>query len=235
MTTRARIQRPFRGRVYSNVGAPVQNPQMYSGAMPGYVYPSYLGSYWNQFLASTGELPSVVVLNSGNGDVAWNSDYEGLCTTLHGLGITVLGYTYSNYGTRPAGTVEAAIGNYLGAGITPGGNGVNGIFINQFQSTAGGFSYYSGICASIKSQFIAGGGSHNPPIWGNPGVYLDSSYLALPVTAFITFKGALLTYMGETVYNVSIAGTPSTGRGLYPGQVRAPRLSGGAGSGGRDC
>ena len=141
---------------------------MYSGAMPGYVYPSYLGSYWNQFTASTGELPSVVVLNSGNGDVAWNSDYEGLCTTLHGLGITVLGYTYSNYGTRPAGTVETAIGNYLGAGITPGGNGVDGIFIDQFQSTAGGLSYYQGICASIKSQFIAGGGSHNPPDLGEP-------------------------------------------------------------------
>ncbi len=214
---RARIPRNApRGRVYSNPGAPVQNPQMYSGALPGYVYPSYLGSYWNQFLASTGKLPSVVILNSGNGDVPWNSDYEGLCTSLHNLGgITVLGYTYSNYGTRPAATVEAAIGNYLGAGITPGANGVDGIFIDEFQYTSGGYSYYSGICASIKSQFIAGGGSHNPPIWGNPGVYLDSSYLALPVTAFITFEGPLLTYI-DGAYNVSIAGTPSSGRGLYP-------------------
>ena len=180
--------------------------------LPGYVYPSYLGSYWNQFLASTGKLPNVVVLNSGNGDVPWNSDYEGLCTSLHALGITVLGYTYTNYGTRTLGTVEAAIGNYLGAGITPGGNGVDGIFIDQFQYTTGGVSYYTSLCASISSQFLAGGGSATPPIWGNPGIYLDSSYLAITaITSFVTYEGNVANYLRNPPYNVSVSGTPNSG------------------------
>ena len=170
--------KPPRGRVSSNHGAPVKNPTPLSGSiMPGYVYPSYLGSYWTGFLASTGKLPQYVVLNSGNGDVAWNSDYEALCTSLHALGITVLGYTYTNYGTRTLATVEAAIGNYLGAGITPGGNGVDGIFIDEFQYTTGGVSYYTSLCASIQSQFLAGGGSRHPPDLGQPG---DLPGLQLP-------------------------------------------------------
>ena len=205
----------LRGRAVSNPGAN-PNLRMACGAMPGYVYPSYLGSYWNQFLASAGKLPSVVILNCGNGDVPWNSDYEGLCTSLHALGITVLGYTYTNYGTRTAATVEAAVGNYLGAGITPGGNGVDGIFLDEFQSAAGGFSYYSGICTSIASQFAAGGGSAHPPVWGNPGTYLDSSYLALPVSTFVTFESDVAAYLRAAPYNVSVSGTPVSGQGTYP-------------------
>jgi len=186
---------------------------MSGSILPGYTYPSYLGSYWNQFLVSTGSLPNTVILNSGSGDVPWNSDYEGLCTSLHALGITVLGYTYTQYGVRSAAAVEAAVGNYLGAGITPGGNGVDGIFLDQFQATAGGFSYYSGICTSIASQFLAGGGSPTPPIWGNPGTYPDSSYLALPVNTFVTFEGDVLSYLRNTPYNYSVSGIPTTGRG----------------------
>ena len=180
--------------------------------MPGYVYPSYLGSYWTQFLASTGHLPQYVILNSGNGDVPWNSDYEALCASLHALGITVLGYTYTNYGTRTLATVEAAIGNYLGAGITPGGNGVDGIFIDEFQYTTGGVSYYTSLCASIQSQFLAGGGSATPPIWGNPGIYLDSSYLAISaITSFVTYEGNVANYLRTPPYNVSVTGTPNSG------------------------
>lgn len=203
---------PSRGRAVATA-TPVQGMQF--GAMPGYLYPTF-GNAWANFTASTGKLPSVVILNSGNGDVPWNSDYETLCSQLHARGITVLGYTYTNFGTRPAATVEAAVGNYLGAGITPGGNGVDGIFLDLLPSAAGSFAYLSGICSSIASQFAAGGGSNNPPIWGNPGTTIDSSYLALPISTFITFEGDIYAYQDATPFNISVSGTPVSGQGLYP-------------------
>ena len=188
---------------------------MRAGIMPGYLYPTY--PEWARFLASPGLLPSIVILNCGNGDIPWNTDYQALCTSLHALGITVLGYTYTINGTRAAATVEAAVGNYLGAGITPGGNGVDGIFLDEFQATAGGLAYYQGICASIQAQFAAGGGSSSPLIWGNPGTWLDSSYLTLPIATFITFENHIVTYPPPTTpFNVSVAGVPQTGAGLYP-------------------
>ena len=187
---------------------------MNCGAMPGYLYPTY--SNWQTLLTTPGaRLPSVIILDNDNGLAAWAAPFTTLCTQLHALGITVLGYIYTDYTAVALATAEASVGNYLGAGITPGANGVDGIFIDEFEPASGQLSYYTSLCSSIQTQFAAGHGSATPPIWGNCGSYVDSSYLALPVTTFITFENTIEEYVSITPYNVNTSGTLSSGSGTY--------------------
>ena len=68
--------------------------------MPGYLYPTY--PEWARFLASPGLLPAVVILNCGNGDIPWNTDYQALCTSLHALSATSPSLATPTRSTAPA-------------------------------------------------------------------------------------------------------------------------------------
>lgn len=187
---------------------------MRAGPLPGYLYPTQPG--WTTLLGSSGKLPSLVILNPASGAGPWNSDFETLAVNLYGKGIaTIIGYIHTQYGAASITTMEAEVGNYVAAGITPGVNGVTGIFIDEFPNAAGSFSYYSTLCSSIQSQFAAAG-MPNPVIWANPGTAMDSSYLALPVTTFMTVEWTLATYNGSTPWNVLISGSGSDGSATEP-------------------
>jgi hypothetical protein len=202
------------GRVYQTTAPTV--PAIQTGAAPWYLFPTF--PQWTVLESSTGLLPAVAIMNNGNGDVVWDSTWGALATALHAKGIKLLGYVYTQFGTRPEGDVETAIGNYLQPGFTPGLDTVDGIFFDQFNNLTGSESYYNDLCISVKSQFEAvGSGANSPLIWGNPGTAIAASYLTLPIDVFVTFEGPITAYQNFTPFNVNASGFIS-GAGQWPRQ-----------------
>jgi hypothetical protein len=151
--------------------------------VPAYFYSS---SIWDQAI-NTKPDPTVVLLNVDNGvGTSPLSHFQTLVKQAQNAGITVLGYSSTEYGARSISSVETEVSEYKSW------YGVNGIFFDLTQGTSGEFSYYQTLANYVRSK-ISGG-----VVWLNPGSYPDPSFMSIANTVMV-FEGSYSSYLSDQV------------------------------------
>jgi hypothetical protein len=151
--------------------------------VPAYFYSS---SIWDQAIDTSPD-PTVMLLNVDNGvGTSPLSHFQSLVRQAQDAGITVLGYSSTEYGARSIGSVESEISDYKSW------YGVNGIFLDLTQGTSGEFSYYQTLANYIRST-ISGG-----IVWLNPGSYPDPSFMSI-ANVVMVFEGSYSSYLSDQV------------------------------------
>ena len=133
--------------------------------MPAYFYP---GAGWTRAITSKPP-PSVMILDvtsSGAGS-APNRNYQAAVKRAQGAGITIMGYSSTDYTRRPAAAVEADVTRYRSW------YHVSDIFLDEVSSDGGAAAYYQRLASYIHSV--------NPgsTVMLNPGTYPDQRYMSI--------------------------------------------------------
>jgi len=113
--------------------------------IPMYIYPTYLGSFWNVIEANPTNVEYVIAnVETGPGTSA-NSDYTTHIDNCRAVGIKVLGYVDTNYAGIAQSTVESemTIWNSLYA--------VDGFFFDRVPNVVGSEAYYTALNVYAKS------------------------------------------------------------------------------------
>ncbi len=151
--------------------------------------PSYpwAASFWTRAMDSK-PAPGVMILNvtglgAGNAPVP---HFQSLVKKAHAAGVSVLGYSSTEYGQRPAAAVEADARNYKAW------YKVNGMFLDLTDNTRGELSYYRKLASYIRAV--------NPGsvIWLNVGAYPDPGYMSVG-NVVVAFEGSYASYRGLQV------------------------------------
>jgi Spherulation-specific family 4 len=146
----------------------------------------YSSSTWDQAIDTKPD-PTVILLNIDNGvGTSPLSHFQTLVKQAQDAGITVLGYSSTEYGARSVSSVESEISEYKSW------YGVNGIFLDLTQGTSGEFSYYQTLANYIRST-IPGG-----IVWLNPGSYPDPSFMSI-ANVVMVFEGSYSSYLSDQV------------------------------------
>jgi len=121
-------------------------------------------------------------LNVDNGvGTAPVSHFQTLVKRAHARGITVLGYSSTNYGARSIASVETEVRRY------EAWYKVNGIFLDLTQGTPGELSYYRTLATFIRAHI------RNAVIWLNPGSFPAPSFMSI-ANVVMVFEGSYATY-----------------------------------------
>lgn len=151
--------------------------------VPAYFYASNI---WDQAI-NTRPDPTVMLLNVDNGaGTSPLSHFQSLVKQAQAAGITVLGYSSTEYGARSVSSVESEINDYKSW------YGVNGIFLDLTQGTSGEFSYYQTLANYVRSK-ISGG-----IVWLNPGSYPEPSFMSI-ANVVMVFEGSYSSYLSDSV------------------------------------
>ncbi len=171
-------------------GAPLRVPSADGGAavapaacqrtfVPSYPWSA---SFWTRAMGSK-PAPGVMILNvtglgAGNAPVP---HFQSLVSKAHAAGVSVLGYSSTEYGQRPAAAVEADTRNYKAW------YKVNGMFLDLTANTRGELSYYRKLAAYIRAV--------NPAsvIWLNVGAYPAPGYMSVG-NVVVAFEGSYASY-----------------------------------------
>ena len=136
--------------------------------VPLYTYPT--DSSWSSLVKIKESYPSVpiiAIINPNNGvGSSKDSNYVSGVKQLQAGGIEVLGYVYTNYGSRTAKTIEDQISDYKNW------YGVNGIFFDEMSSSGSSLSYYKILAAFVKSAGLA-------VTVGNPGTTISTNLVGV--------------------------------------------------------
>jgi hypothetical protein len=166
---------------------PIQPATPAGGCQDTYV-PSmfYPDSDWTQAI-DTKPAPRVMLLNVDNGPgSAPLSHFQAVVRQAQAAGITVLGYSSTEYGQRPIGSVEAEVREYRAW------YGVNGILLDLTQGTPGELSYYRTLASYIRAT-VPGA-----VVWLNPGDYPDPSFMSI-ANVVMVFEGSYAQYVADQV------------------------------------
>jgi Spherulation-specific family 4 len=152
-----------------------------SMAVPAYFYP---GSYWTQMDQSSSR-PKIAVMNPSSGPGrSPDPNYVSAVHAAQAAGITVVGYVYTNYGSRSLAAVEADVTNYYSW------YGVNGIFFDQASTNCSYSSYYAALNSFVKAK----GGTARTIL--NPGTQTSQCYVS-DADVLLTFEGSDQTYVNS--------------------------------------
>jgi len=162
-------------------------------AVPSYFYP---GTYWSQLGAGAPTVGLAVVNpNSGPG-AAPDPNYVAQVSQTRALGITVVGYVDTAYGSRSLATVEADVDKQYQW------YGVDGIFFDQVPSDCAEISYYQALADYVRAKT----GTHEVVL--NPGASTGECFMSAS-DVLITFEDTYANYVGwqlsgwETKYPAS--------------------------------
>lgn len=141
-------------------------------------------------------VPIVAIINPDGGP-GWFQDPNFVTDIqrLQAVGITVIGYIWTDYGARSLSSAESAISTYNSW------YHVNGIYFDQMANAPGHESYYSTLTNYVKSLGMY-------MTVGNPGVIVSSSYIGT-VTTMIVYEGPGVPSTG------SLSPLPSYGKGNF--------------------
>lgn len=127
--------------------------------------------------------PSMMILDiSGVGaGSAPDSHFQSVVSQARAAGVTILGYSSTAYGRRPAAAVEADARDYKAW------YGVTGIFLDEVQGVTSELPYYRQLASYLRRV--------NPgaPIWLNPGGYPAQSYMSVGSVVMV-FEGTYAMY-----------------------------------------
>jgi Spherulation-specific family 4 len=151
--------------------------------VPSMFYPD---SDWTQAI-DTKPAPRVMLLNVYNGPgSAPLSHFRAVVRQAQAAGITVLGYSSTEYGQRPIGSVEAEVRQYRAW------YGVNGILLDLTQGTPGELPYYRELTGYIRATVP------HAVVWLNPGDYPDPSFMSI-ANVVMVFEGSYAQYLADQV------------------------------------
>jgi hypothetical protein len=168
---------------------PIQPPAAVTagGCQDTYV-PSmfYASSDWAQAI-DTKPAPRVMLLNVDNGvGSAPVPHFQVLVRRAQAAGITVLGYSSTDYGQRPAGSVETEVRRYRAW------YGVNGILLDLTQGTPGELPYYRELAGYIRATVP------HAAVWLNPGDFPDPGFMSI-ANVVMVFEGSYAQYVADQV------------------------------------
>jgi hypothetical protein len=145
--------------------------------VPLYGYPSATWTTLAQQKLANPSVPIVAVINPSNGPgTAQDPNFVSGIQTLKSAGITVIGYTFTNYASTPLASVESAILGYKTL------YGLSGVYLDEMSNVPGHESYYSTL-----TQYADSIGMNL--VIGNPGADVPSSYIGT-VNAIIIYENS---------------------------------------------
>jgi hypothetical protein len=146
----------------------------------------YSGALWDQTIG-TKPTPGVMFLNVDSGPgTAPDSHFQALVKSAQQHGITVLGYSSTEYTAKSIADVEAEVSDYKTW------YGVNGIMLDLTQGTASALSYYRTLYNYIHSK-IPGA-----VIWLNVGAFPVSSFMSV-ANVIMVFEGSYASFESDSV------------------------------------
>jgi len=188
MVTPSPPAKPAPSHTPAPVPPPTDPPPTSSSGCQQSFEPSYFysGTLWDQTI-DTKPAPSVMFLNVDNGvGTAPDSHFQQLVKLAQQHGITVLGYSSTDYATRPIAQVKAEISDYKAW------YGVNGIMLDLGQGTASALPYYQQLYTYIHSV-IPGA-----VIWINVGAFPVSSFMSV-ANVIMVFEGSYASFESDSV------------------------------------
>ena len=152
-------------------------------AVPAYFYPGGTPTYWTQLDQAAPGALAVVNPDSGPGS-APDLNYVGAVKSAEAAGITVVGYVYTNYGSRSSQAVESDVNKYYNW------YSADGIFFDQASTSCANESYY----AQLNNYVKAKGGLARTVL--NPGTQTNQCYASAADT-LLTFEGSDSDYVNS--------------------------------------
>jgi hypothetical protein len=126
--------------------------------VPAYFYP-LANSGWTEMTAAAAQVPVTAIVNPANGPGSTvDQNYFSAINALRTAGGDVVGYVYTNGGSRPLEAVESDVSKYAAF------YNIDGFFIDEMTITSSTLSYYQKLEEYIK------GLSPSFEIIGNPGI-----------------------------------------------------------------
>jgi hypothetical protein len=113
--------------------------------IPLYVYPTYLGSYWDVIEANPANVGYIIANPDTGPGASVNSDYTTHIANMRAQGIKVLGYVDTDYASIARSTVEAMMTTWMSY------YAIDGFFFDRCPNAPGSESYYASLNASAKS------------------------------------------------------------------------------------
>lgn len=113
--------------------------------IPLYVYPTYLGSYWDVIEANPTNVAYVIANPDSGPGTSVNSDYTTHIGNMRAKGIKVLGYVDTDYAAIALSTVEATMAAWVSY------YAIDGFFFDRCINTTGSESYYASLNSYAKS------------------------------------------------------------------------------------
>ena len=168
--------------------------------VPAYFYPGGPGAaYWSELAAAGPSGTVTAIMNPGNGPgPAVDPNYVAAVDAAVNVGVDVVGYVYTSYGSRALATVLDDIDTY--AARYP----VHGIFVDEMSNVpdAAELAYYGQIYAHVKALHA------DWTVIGNPGTTTDE--------AFLTTADTLVVFEGSRAGYATYA--PAAWNALYPAE-----------------
>ncbi len=142
----------------------------------------YASGIWQQ-AADTKPVPSYMILDisgtgAGTGPVA---HFQSIVKQERAAGVTILGYSSTGYGLRPASQVEADVQHYKAW------YGVTDMFLDEVRGIGSQLPYYRKLAHYIY------GANPGSSIWINPGTYPDQGYMSVS-NVVMAFEGPYAAY-----------------------------------------
>ena len=172
--------------------------------VPLYIYPQLWISdnAWKRLANIAKRHPNskiIAIINPENGPgTLRNTDYAYGIKMLKDVGITVVGYTYTEYGQRPTSEIQTDINRYQSFYSIEGG--VMGILFDEMSNQPGKESYYKNLSNYAKSKAAT-------LTIGNPGTSTTESYVSTMDTMTI--------YEGQGLPSISLLNDRTTFAGTY--------------------
>ena len=143
--------------------------------VPLYSYPAWYNPaayLWDDVAAAAHDVPVTVIINPNNGPNGGppNSDYVVGLNDLRAGGVTILGYVYTSYGSRPLTNVQADVDLYAQY------YNIHGIFFDEVASATNQLEYYRQLFDYVKAK------TNLHIVVTNPGTHFDERYLTRPAT-----------------------------------------------------
>ena len=147
--------------------------------VPAFFYP---GPQWTEAVDGK-QVPRVLILDltdTGAG-TAPEPAFQSVVKIAKAAGITVLGYSSTQYANRPLAQVEADFRHYKAW------YAVTGVFLDEASPYAAQIGYYRQLAQYIHKTNPAA------PIWINPGTYPARAYMTV-ASVIMAFEGPYTSY-----------------------------------------
>jgi hypothetical protein len=161
--------------------------------VPAFFYGSGI---WQQ-AASTKPVPSYMILDisgtgAGTGPVA---HFQTVVKQEQAAGVTILGYSSTDWGQRPLSQIEADVRHYKAW------YGVTDVFLDEVRGISSQLPYYRKLARYVRNV------NQGSSIWINPGDYPDQGYMAVS-NVVMAFEGPYASYHNVDVPSWALAYNP---------------------------
>jgi hypothetical protein len=157
----------------------VAGPACQQALIPAYFYP---GAGWAEEIGSK-PAPRIMIMDmtSSGAGTAPDRNYQAVARRARAAGITLAGYSDTDYGRRPAAAVEADARHYRSW------YGGSDMFLDRVSGATGDLAYYRQLSAYVH-RAIPGS-----LVILNPGDYPDPSYMSAG-DIIVAFEGSYAQY-----------------------------------------